>query len=277
MKLIFALLFVVSARAAEPSELVFRSGTEQTALLELFSSEGCSSCPSADERVRVWAAGPGLWKDFVPAVFHVDYWDNLGWIDPFSEVWYGERQRDYAKAWGGRLYTPCFVLNGREWQPRDGEEPRVSGVTGILEIRSPAGIRAAGMSRQHRVRYIPAKGQKGPWTVEIVLLGFGLASPVRMGENAGKTLLHDAVVLSHRGVALKAGEGKIELSARMGVRRTLYDYPGRQRSSFIPKPKRLAVAAWVTQSRGTTLRDGQYVYAPNEEPLILQAVGGFLN
>lgn len=277
MNHIFALFLAVSARAAEPSELVFRSGTEQTALLELFSSEGCSSCPPADERVRSWAAGPGLWKDFVPAVFHVDYWDHLGWIDPFTDRWNSERQRDYAKFWGGRLYTPCFVLNGREWQPSDGSEPRVSGVTGILEIRSPAGIRSAGLSRQHRVRYIPAKGQKGPWTVEIVLLGFGLSSPVRMGENAGKTLLHDAVVLSHRGVALKAGEGKIELSARTGVSRALYDYPARQRSSFTPKPKRLAVAAWVSESRGWTVRDGVTVYAPNEQPHILQAVGGFLN
>src|ERR1700747_379835 len=85
----------------------FESGPAQVSLLELYTSEGCSSCPPAE----AWLGGPSsngaLWKAVVPVAFHVDYWDNLGWKDEFSSRDFTQRQRHYAANWGpGAASTP---------------------------------------------------------------------------------------------------------------------------------------------------------------------------
>lgn len=79
-------------------------------LVELFTSQGCSSCPPADATLTKLA----LRDDVVALSFHVDYWDNLGWKDPFASGAHTRRQRDYAKAFGNRsVYTPQMVFDGR--------------------------------------------------------------------------------------------------------------------------------------------------------------------
>src|SRR5437867_10582189 len=83
--------------AAAP--ISFQSQQNRTALLELYTSEGCSSCPPAEAWLSKLKDAPGLWRDFVPIAFHVDYWDSLGWKDPFAIKAYSERQRDYAASW----------------------------------------------------------------------------------------------------------------------------------------------------------------------------------
>ena len=85
-------------------------------VVELFTSQGCSSCPPADALIREIAHDPALRGRVIPLAFHVDYWDQLGWRDPFSSAAYSARQADYAsKAFhGGDIYTPQMVVNGRE-------------------------------------------------------------------------------------------------------------------------------------------------------------------
>src|SRR5437773_2365288 len=100
---------------AEPLKL--QSAESQTPLLELFTSEGCSSCPPAEAWFSKLKDSPKLWKDFIPVAFHVDYWDHLGWKDPFSSKTFSERQGKYAAAWQNEsIYTPGFVWNGTEWR-----------------------------------------------------------------------------------------------------------------------------------------------------------------
>jgi hypothetical protein len=97
--------------------VTFDSGETQTSLIELFTSEGCSSCPPAEKWISNLKSNPDLWKKIVPVAFHVDYWDHLGWRDRFSKQEFTERQRRYAATWGGdSIYTPGYVLNGREWR-----------------------------------------------------------------------------------------------------------------------------------------------------------------
>src|SRR3954451_5035298 len=78
------------------AETTFVSGSEQTALIELYTSEGCSSCPPAEAWLTQWKDDAGLWKRFVPIAFHVDYWDRLGWRDRFASKQWTERQTRYA-------------------------------------------------------------------------------------------------------------------------------------------------------------------------------------
>ena len=79
------LLAAALASSSSASELALRSGPARTHLIELYSSEGCSSCPPADDWVESLRKRPGLWKDFVPVAFHVTYWDYLGWKDSFGD------------------------------------------------------------------------------------------------------------------------------------------------------------------------------------------------
>ena len=95
----------------------FESGPAQVSLLELYTSEGCSSCPPAESWLSELSRNPNVWRAVVPVSFHVDYWDNLGWKDAFSSREFTLRQRSYAASWGSEsIYTPEFVLNGAEWQ-----------------------------------------------------------------------------------------------------------------------------------------------------------------
>src|SRR5947207_2933082 len=86
-------------RSTIPATTTFTSGETAATLVELFTSEGCSSCPPADAWMSRLKRNPDLWKAIVPAVFHVDYWDRLGWPDRFARPEFTRRQRLYASSW----------------------------------------------------------------------------------------------------------------------------------------------------------------------------------
>ena len=83
-------------------------------VIELFTSQGCSSCPPADRLLSRLAEEPAYRGKVVPLAFHVDYWNYIGWTDPFSSPRWSERQRDYGRSLGlGTVYTPQLVIDGR--------------------------------------------------------------------------------------------------------------------------------------------------------------------
>src|ERR1043166_2523994 len=107
------LALLLATADAHAATIEFQSSGKQTALLELYPSEGCSSCPPAESWLSRLTKSSGLWKEFVPLAFHVDYWDNLGWPAPCAAGQFSDRQRAYAQSWHSRrIYTPEFVLNG---------------------------------------------------------------------------------------------------------------------------------------------------------------------
>jgi hypothetical protein len=189
---VLLLFCAIAARGATSDQIVIKSGPERVNLVELYTSEGCSSCPPAEEWLGGLRNDSRLWHAFVPVAFHVDYWDRLGWKDRFAQTAFTARQFAYAKAGAvSSVYTPGFFVNGREWHdwfehrqlPSNGDRP------GVLEAR----VAATG---EAEVRFAPeVKFEKG--TAHAAWLGFGLVSNVGRGENAGRTLRHDFVVLSH--------------------------------------------------------------------------------
>ena len=107
---------------AQTAVIKFQSAQEQTALLELYASERCSSCPLAEIWLSRLKKSPSLWKDLVPLAFHVGYWDYLGWCDLWAKASFSDRQRADAKQWrSDSIYTPGFVLNGKEWRDWSGQ------------------------------------------------------------------------------------------------------------------------------------------------------------
>lgn len=227
----FALLsFLALSATAEP--LVLRSGPGRVSLLELFTSEGCSSCPSADAWLAGLAGRPGLFTAFVPVGFHVTYWDRLGWPDPWGAEAYTERQRRHSERWGSwRVYTPGFVFAGAEGRPA--ELPRKPGAPGgTLEARLDG--------RRLSVTFVPAP--KAPRAVKAFCapLGVGLESRVRSGENRGRRLLHSFTALGLAEAPLVCSGGSC--TAEIAVPRPAAKAP------------RAALAVWVEDEAGNPLQ-----------------------
>ena len=169
----------------------FQSGPGAVAVIELFTSEGCSSCPPADAWLNHLQKAPGLWQRFIPIAFHVDYWDALGWIDPFENAAFSARQRAYRT--NGKLsavYTPAIMFQGREFRSwwRYTSPPDIAlPLVGTLKVQVEG----------HRIAatFSPSTPSSRPLRATAALLGFGLTSQVPNGENAGRTLHHDFVNL----------------------------------------------------------------------------------
>jgi hypothetical protein len=171
----------------------FQSGTQRVSLLELYTSEGCSSCPPAEAWLNRLKDSPNLWKDFVPVEFHVDYWNSIGWKDSWSAPEYSERQSNYARKWNAEnVYTPCFILNGEEWHGwlfRRGIPNSAGMVAGVLSISSSG-------SNLWTAIFIPAKPTNTDYDIHAVLMAAGLGSDVKAGENSGRHLRHEFVALN---------------------------------------------------------------------------------
>ncbi len=245
MKLTSLGCLLLSAAAASASPLTFSSGPTRVDLIELYTSEGCSSCPPAEAWMGDLLKKPGLWTEFVPVAFHVNYWDHVGWRDRLSSRTYTDREYAYASAWGsGSVYTPCFVRNGLEWKPRWG---------GAASLRDAAGTLTATLSADGscRVEFRSAPGAGGhqrPIRAHLALLGFGISSRVTAGENQGQTLGHEFAVLGLAEAAMEDRAGS--LVAALGLP-----------APAVPDSARRAVAVWVSQ-------------AMDLEPL--QAAGGWI-
>ena len=115
------LAFAASANAA-PGSCEARSPAQRQTLVELYTSEGCNSCPPADKYLSSLKGKPGV----LAAAFHVDYWDNLGWVDRFASPRYTRRQAEHQPYSGARFnYTPQVLANGLDWRqwPRLPEAP----------------------------------------------------------------------------------------------------------------------------------------------------------
>jgi peptide-methionine (R)-S-oxide reductase len=220
--------FAMAWSAPQPIQTI-AAGPARAALLELYTSEGCSSCPPAEEWLSGLAQSERLWKEMVPAAFHVDYWDYLGWSDVFARTEFSERQRDYATAWeSDRVYTPGFVWNGSEWRGWfDGKPlPTLRAESGALSLDIFPGTA--------KLRFAFPSGSRPRAPVgHVAVLGMGLSRNIKAGENKGKTIVHDFVVMDYQRVPLREdGDGWTGTS------------PWQVEKSA--EPSRYAVAFWVT-------------------------------
>jgi hypothetical protein len=226
---------MVAALSADAGEIVFESKPARAHLIELYTSEGCSSCPPAEKWMSGLKNEPRLWQDIVPIAFHVDYWDHLGWRDPFASKMWTERQTEYSARWKTEsVYTPAFVLDGKEWHY--GKLPEASTETpGALKI-TVNGERVSAAFAASPDRY----------DVHVARLGFSLRTDVTAGENNGRKLVHDFVVLGLTNETMRSATTELQLPSS---------------PTKAAADQRTAITAWITPA-------GQL------EPV--QAVGGWL-
>lgn len=192
-------------------EVVVNSGEGRAVLLELYTSEGCSSCPPADRWMSALRdTGPDE-TAVVPLAFHITYWDYIGWKDRFGQQMFDDRQRTIGvRNRLSSIYTPQFVFNGHDYRGirrflRDMRETNDKPTWVDLE----AVISNTDDERRLSVAVTGSMHSKGrdPLDIYLALYENGLSSVVERGENAGKTLHHDYVVRRLIGpFTLAAGE-----------------------------------------------------------------------
>jgi hypothetical protein len=183
--LLFALATPAAAVLAQSCPAASaQSGASVARLVELYTSEGCSSCPPADRWLSAQVRQPGV----IAAAFHVDYWNHLGWPDRFASPAFTERQQQGVGVNGARYpYTPQIVANGRDHR----------GSTLPALPASPATVRLSLQRNAAGELRLGAEAQPGaPAVVQLwwARLEDGHSSRVRAGENRGETLAHDRVV-----------------------------------------------------------------------------------
>ncbi|HVB48484.1 MAG TPA: DUF1223 domain-containing protein [Burkholderiales bacterium] len=237
--LLASALLAFQANAAPCS---MQSGPRTAALVELYTSEGCSSGPPAERWLSTFDAG-GVGR-VVPLALHVDYWDGLGWKDPYARHAFALRQRRLADLAGERfVYTPQVLLQGRAFRGWDGpafaaEVKRINAGApgaGLALALQPA--RGAMVEIEVRAELLE-RAQRADAALYIATFQDGLTSVVAAGENRGRTLRHDYVVRDWIG---PLGFGT---SPELAVRRRLKPPPG-------AAPGRWGVAAFVQNRRNS--------------------------
>ena len=196
----------------------------QAVLVELFTSEGCSSCPPADTALLALASEqPVPGAEVIALEEHVDYWNRLGWTDPFSSRALSLRQDEYGDAFGvGRVYTPQMIVDGRtefvgsdlararEAVARATKGPkvpiRISGTPGAL----------SGDLLTVRIESGPYDGDAGAPELWVAITEDGLATDVLGGENGGRKLRHGAVVRSLQRVGIRDTSFAADARVRIG-------------------------------------------------------------
>ncbi len=212
--LIAALIAGISLQGMAACEV--KSGPSIAALVELYTSEGCSSCPPADRQLGQLRQGKGT--TVVPLALHVGYWDDLGWRDPFAQDAFARRQRWLVQL-GGRstVYTPQFFVAGTDVRPAAVDE-RIREVNAeppqasiLLKVRSQGGD-ALAISASARSTVEAA-------ALYVAVAENGLSSQVRAGENGGRRLRHDHVVRAWIG-PLSLHGGSLELQRSVPLAKT---------------------------------------------------------
>jgi hypothetical protein len=219
------------------------------ALVELFTSEGCSSCPPADRLLGELVDSSD--RRIYALAFHVDYWDDLGWPDPFASSTYTARQQTYARAFASReMYTPQMIVNGTEGftgSDRDRAETAIHEAlsqpsTLRLDLH-PRWTAAGALTVDYEVSEAPPAA-----SLVVALVEHRTLTHVLRGENAGRTLRHENVVRSLATASLEVARGSVTVDLPRAL-----PYPGAE------------LIAWA--QRGPSIAAGLPVLGAARSPL----------
>lgn len=222
----------------------FKSGENKVSLLELYTSQGCSSCPPADKWLSNLRNEKTLFKEFIPLAFHVTYWDYIGWNDVFAKKENDNRQRAYSKeVWKkNSVYTPQFVVDTKQYRqwfytkdlPKFSKE-----YAGNLELNLDKNDNIT-------ITYFNKNIKEKDVIINIALAGFDYSIPIRRGENSHKILKHDFVVLKHT-------QNKSQITSNKLVFKT-------KLTNDLNRKKLEALVVWISDNKHNQLQAvGNYI------------------
>ena len=217
MRLLLALVAAGVTAAAQAAQCIARSGPQTAVLVELYTSEGCNSCPPADRWLSK-LGGTYAPERVVPLALHVDYWDYIGWKDPYAKREFSQRQRRLSQLQRASfVYTPQVLVQGVDFPVWGGAEfdrtvraitSRPARASLELEVLSAT----AQALRLRAAALVPEPALAADAVVYVAAYENRLQSRVTAGENAGRVLQHDHVVLEWQG---PYGLGARELTVKL--------------------------------------------------------------
>ena len=198
---------------------------EPVVVVELYTSQGCSSCPPADEFLAMMASDPRI----LPLALHVDYWDYIGWEDKFAHPKFTDRQRAYAKAVGSRtIYTPQLIIGGADRIEGFAPEETAERLRAHMQAGTPVRLTVTREGDKLIIRAEADPPLTEPVRVQLVRYLPEETVTIERGENAGKTITYRNIVTSWEGVGDWGGQEPLEVVA---------PYPGDEPGAVIVQTK----------------------------------------
>jgi hypothetical protein len=183
---------------------------EPVVVVELYTSQGCSSCPPADEFLAMMASDPRI----LPLALHVDYWDYIGWEDKFAQAKFSDRQRSYARAVGSRtIYTPQLIIGGADRIEGFAPEETADRLRAHMDARVPVVLTVTREGDRLVIRAEADPPLTEPVRVQLVRYRPEETVVIERGENAGKTITYRNIVTSWERLEDWSGQAPLELTA----------------------------------------------------------------
>jgi len=200
--------------------LAAQTNTRVPVLLELFTSEGCSSCPPADRLLESLDRQPVPNVDLIVLSEHVDYWNSLGWRDPFSSAFFSDRQKQYSDRLAATVYTPQLIIDGLISALGSDQREVMQGISKAAQNQKlPVSITPNASGVHVEVTGGKDAGLKDA-ELYLVIAADRAQTQVLKGENGGHTLTHVAVVKSMKKIG-KAASRDIPLAPQTGTTRVI--------------------------------------------------------
>ena len=205
-KLITSLFFAATISFGAPAQ-----ADEAPILVELFTSQGCSSCPPADKLLHQLAAR----DDVVALALHVDYWDYIGWKDEFADPAHSDRQRAYVRSFGTRPYTPQMIIGGRDHIAGARPMKLMDAVAAQRADQETVPIRLSRRGDNLSIRADSIRGLSKPVYVQLVRFDPLRTVDIKRGENRGRKLSYANVVTSWDVIGQWDGRDPLEMNVKV--------------------------------------------------------------
>ena len=181
-------------------------------VVELYTSQGCSSCPPADEFLATMAMDPSI----LPLALHVDYWDYIGWKDKFANPKFTERQKAYAKAFGTRsIYTPQFIVGGIDRVEGNHPEETAAFIRKHLSVAQDIGLTLDRSGNTLTIRAAALPSLAGKANIQLVRFTPSETVNIERGENAGRSIKYYNIVTSWQSVGSWTGAASLDMKAEV--------------------------------------------------------------
>jgi hypothetical protein len=223
LSIVAALAGLAAALPVRAAPCTAQSSPQRAALVELYTSEGCSSCPPAERWLSTLSPGRHAGAEIVPLALHVGYWDYIGWKDPYARPEFAGRQRRIAALQHATfVYTPQVVLQGRDFRgwgsgafsravAQINAQPAAAAISLAL-----GPLREGGLEVEAGARVLERGHAEGAG-LYLAAYQSRLVSRVRAGENEGRTLRHDFVVRSWTGPIAFGPDGRLRATRRLAL------------------------------------------------------------
>ena len=221
MNYLLIFLTVFGLAASSPKKKPVKPAAQPVIVLELFTSQGCSSCPPADRALQELTEKAARAGQAVYGLsFHVDYWNRLGWQDPFSSKLFTDRQRQYDRALNSQTYTPQLVINGRQ-DVIGGQRAKIEQAIQMIQQQPASAFIGVDGSVARDVKQVSVTYElsaAGPYRVNVAMVQKEARTAVGNGENGGRTLVNTNVVRQFKTIEQPGTSGSVTLPFPNGLK-----------------------------------------------------------